>query len=252
MILVSIVAGVVLGFMPFGQRVYATGGNIRAAGYAGINTSRIRFIALLCLCAIPTTASAERPDVGDRNPGDRGNRAPTCNQGAINECYARVHAHANNTRATAQALEPRMRALEAELPALRKTLSEQQQKIDLLNPEIAMLSAEIESAGVATDPRAAAVLPGFPALEDYFGLHALEKSWMERNAAGRRQILSARQVEAKGELQDLTARNEKIAGEFQRLNSEYQSTIAQRSTLLAAADQQENRDKGTCNAQNCH
>ena len=43
----------VLGYMPFGQRVYATGGNIRAAAYAGINTRRVRFIALVfcALCA---------------------------------------------------------------------------------------------------------------------------------------------------------------------------------------------------------
>ncbi len=47
MLLVSVIAGTVLGFMPFGQRIYATGGNIRAAAYAGINTSRIRVIAML-------------------------------------------------------------------------------------------------------------------------------------------------------------------------------------------------------------
>ena len=53
MVLVSIVAGIVLGFMPFGQKLYATGGNIRAAAYAGINTNRVRFIALVfcALCA---------------------------------------------------------------------------------------------------------------------------------------------------------------------------------------------------------
>lgn len=53
MLLVSVIAGVVLGYMPFGQRIYATGGNNRAAAYAGINTSRIRFIALVfcSLCA---------------------------------------------------------------------------------------------------------------------------------------------------------------------------------------------------------
>jgi len=54
MLLVSVIAGFVLGFMPFGQRIYATGGNIRAAAYAGINTSRIRFIALL-FCAFCAT-----------------------------------------------------------------------------------------------------------------------------------------------------------------------------------------------------
>ena len=53
MALIAIIAGVVLGTMPFGQRVYATGGNIRAAAYAGINTRRVRFIALVLagLCA---------------------------------------------------------------------------------------------------------------------------------------------------------------------------------------------------------
>ena len=54
MILVSIAAGIVLGFMPFGQRVYATGGNIRAARYAGIDTNRVRFVALL-FCALCAT-----------------------------------------------------------------------------------------------------------------------------------------------------------------------------------------------------
>jgi ribose transport system permease protein len=56
MIFVSVIAGVVLGFMPFGQKLYATGGNIRAAAYAGINTNRIRFIALL-FCAVCATVA---------------------------------------------------------------------------------------------------------------------------------------------------------------------------------------------------
>lgn len=53
MLLVALVAGVVLAYTPFGQKVYATGGNIRAAAYAGINTNRVRFLALLlsALCA---------------------------------------------------------------------------------------------------------------------------------------------------------------------------------------------------------
>ena len=50
LLLVSVIAGIVLGLMPYGQRLYATGGNIRAAGYAGINTNRIRFSALV-FCA---------------------------------------------------------------------------------------------------------------------------------------------------------------------------------------------------------
>ena len=54
MVLVSIVAGIVLAYMPFGQKLYATGGNIRAAAYAGINTNRVRFIALL-FCALCAT-----------------------------------------------------------------------------------------------------------------------------------------------------------------------------------------------------
>ena len=40
--------------MPFGQRIYATGGNSRAADYAGINTNRVRFLALL-FCAFCAT-----------------------------------------------------------------------------------------------------------------------------------------------------------------------------------------------------
>jgi ribose transport system permease protein len=53
MLFVAVIAGVVLAYMPFGQKVYATGGNIRAAAYAGINTSRVRFLSLMlaALCA---------------------------------------------------------------------------------------------------------------------------------------------------------------------------------------------------------
>lgn len=53
MLFVALVAGVVLAYMPFGQKIYATGGNIRAAAYAGINTNRVRFLALMlaALCA---------------------------------------------------------------------------------------------------------------------------------------------------------------------------------------------------------
>lgn len=53
MLLLAVVAGIVLGYTPFGQKVYATGGNIRAAAYAGIDTNRVRFIGLMlaALCA---------------------------------------------------------------------------------------------------------------------------------------------------------------------------------------------------------
>lgn len=53
MLFVALIAGVVLAYTPFGQKVYATGGNIRAAAYAGINTGRVRFFSfmLAALCA---------------------------------------------------------------------------------------------------------------------------------------------------------------------------------------------------------
>ena len=49
MVVVAVLAGLVLGRMRFGQMVYATGGNRRAADYAGIDTNRVRTQALL-LC----------------------------------------------------------------------------------------------------------------------------------------------------------------------------------------------------------
>ncbi len=53
LLIVAAIAGMVLGYMTFGQQVYATGGNRRAADYAGINTNRVRAAALLlsALCA---------------------------------------------------------------------------------------------------------------------------------------------------------------------------------------------------------
>ncbi len=53
MIVVAIIAGLILGKTPFGQMIYATGGNRRAAEYAGIDTARVRAISLVfsALCA---------------------------------------------------------------------------------------------------------------------------------------------------------------------------------------------------------
>ncbi|RUV45697.1 MULTISPECIES: ABC transporter permease [unclassified Mesorhizobium] len=56
MIFVAVIAGVVLAHTPFGQKVYATGGNIRAAAYAGINTNRARFISLMLAAFCATMA----------------------------------------------------------------------------------------------------------------------------------------------------------------------------------------------------
>ena len=54
MVIVAVIAGIVLAYMPFGQKLYATGGNRRAADYAGINTRRVRFMAML-FCALCAT-----------------------------------------------------------------------------------------------------------------------------------------------------------------------------------------------------
>ena len=46
-ILVALVAGIVLAHTTFGEKVYAIGGNERAATFAGVNTRRVRFTALV-------------------------------------------------------------------------------------------------------------------------------------------------------------------------------------------------------------
>jgi ribose transport system permease protein len=50
---IALIFGIILAYTPFGQMIYATGGNRRAADYAGINTRRVRFISLMfsALCA---------------------------------------------------------------------------------------------------------------------------------------------------------------------------------------------------------
>jgi ribose transport system permease protein len=47
MALLAILSGIVLGYTVWGQQVYATGGNIRAAAYAGVNTNRVRALSLI-------------------------------------------------------------------------------------------------------------------------------------------------------------------------------------------------------------
>ena len=52
-LLVALIAGVVLAHTTFGEKVYAIGGNERAANFAGINTRRVRFTSFLIssICA---------------------------------------------------------------------------------------------------------------------------------------------------------------------------------------------------------
>jgi ribose transport system permease protein len=53
MVVLAILAGIFLGYTIWGQQVYATGGNRRAAAYAGVNVNRVRFLSLVfsALCA---------------------------------------------------------------------------------------------------------------------------------------------------------------------------------------------------------
>jgi ribose transport system permease protein len=53
MAVLAIFAGIFLGYTVWGQQVYATGGNRRAADYAGVNTARVRALSLVfaALCA---------------------------------------------------------------------------------------------------------------------------------------------------------------------------------------------------------
>ncbi len=52
-LLVALIAGIVLAHTIFGEKVYAIGGNERAANFAGINTRRVRFTSFLIssICA---------------------------------------------------------------------------------------------------------------------------------------------------------------------------------------------------------
>ncbi|TMJ38085.1 MAG: ABC transporter permease [Alphaproteobacteria bacterium] len=47
MIVLAIMTAIILGYTIWGQQVYATGGNIRAAAYAGIDTDRVRALGLV-------------------------------------------------------------------------------------------------------------------------------------------------------------------------------------------------------------
>jgi ribose transport system permease protein len=53
---IAILAGIVLGYMTYGQQVYATGGNRRAADYAGIRTGSVRVRALMLSAVCATMA----------------------------------------------------------------------------------------------------------------------------------------------------------------------------------------------------
>lgn len=47
MTVLAVITGVILGYTIWGQQFYATGGNIRAAAYAGVNTDRVRALSLV-------------------------------------------------------------------------------------------------------------------------------------------------------------------------------------------------------------
>jgi len=54
--ILALIFGVILWRTPFGYMVTATGGNRRAAGYAGINTDRVRFASLLLASMLASLA----------------------------------------------------------------------------------------------------------------------------------------------------------------------------------------------------
>lgn len=56
LLFIAIIFGVILSYTPFGQQIFATGGNRRAADYAGINTRRVRFLSLLLSAFCATMA----------------------------------------------------------------------------------------------------------------------------------------------------------------------------------------------------
>lgn len=56
MFFVAVIAGIMLAYTPFGLKVCAAGGNVRAAAYAGINTNRVRFISLMLSAFCATMA----------------------------------------------------------------------------------------------------------------------------------------------------------------------------------------------------
>jgi len=56
LVVVATLAGIVLGYTKYGQMVFATGGNRRAADYAGINTNRVRRNALIFSAACAAMA----------------------------------------------------------------------------------------------------------------------------------------------------------------------------------------------------
>ena len=56
LVLLAVVAGIVLAKTPIGYMVFATGGNRRAAEYAGIDTDKVRFWSLVFSSACASLA----------------------------------------------------------------------------------------------------------------------------------------------------------------------------------------------------
>lgn len=194
-------------------------------------------IVLLFLALFASPASA-RPRDFDTD------RAPVCDQGAVQACVQRhsearalVQIWLNANEAVLSEQAERTASIRKSLIPLEARQSSTSAGIRSLEAEHAHLREE------KTEARAKALLGGKISFEDYFGLHPLHRAWAERYPSERLRKLTEALEKERQLLAEVKGRIEKILPNLSAASSQYQSALAQKNSWLADLRQHD----GMCN-----
>lgn len=201
--------------------------------------------APLLLALLASSAMARPRDIDT-------DRAPACNQGAVQSCVQR-HSEA---RALVQSW----------LNANEAVLSEQAERVASMKKNLIPLEARQSSvsAGIRsleaehahlrqgeTEARAKALLGGKVSVEDYFRLHPLHRSWGERYPSERLRKLTEVMEKQREHLSEVKGRIEKVLPNLNAASSQYQSALARKNSWLAELHQHDGMCREGCKNELC-
>jgi hypothetical protein len=140
---------------------------------------------LTILIFLSQLAFADRPDGGEFHEPHHA----TCDAGRVLACVAHEQQAFNVDNGAAAAYNAQIAELDLQLPEAKLASDDAEAEEKKFVEEETALSSEIEFLAAPAAPTAKEIFPGFPPVEDFFGLTSLEKSWGGQYSAPLRQKL---------------------------------------------------------------
>jgi len=198
--------------------------------------TKLKHLPLLLLLTQTAQAVHDFPD-RFRDPPEP--KAPLCRKWMIPACVSTSAEGAATKREQLKPIQSRLRSSSAEVAAAAQGERQIQLALSSLLTEIYALENEKIFLSVPGNSPRSSLLPGFPALEDFFQISDLEQDWQEIAPGERLKILSARLRQAREEESARTRALEEKSAEISGLKHKHSALEAQRSELEAAIHEHE-------------